>query len=154
MRSASRWIWPVLVVALSAQGLAGNDYWSKQKRPASDDDEEAPPPVPPDAGPVLTQPEIVATLQKRREEIQSCYEAELPKNRSLAGHVVVQFTILATGAVSGLSVKESTLHSPSVERCILRVAGAIVFSPKPSSPITLAYGWTFGVTPSKGAKAQ
>jgi hypothetical protein len=146
-------IWPAFVLLLlSLESHAVQKTTpdtTSRKAVVSDDQEDEEPVKPPDAGPVFTQAQIIATLRGKRDDMQHCYEAELPKNRSLAGHVVVQFTIQSSGAISDLSVKETTLGSPPVEQCILHIAGGIVFSPKPSSPITLAYGWNFGVTPSK-----
>ncbi len=155
MRPARTGVWPAIaLLVLSVQGYAITkttaDSAPKRAPAASDDNDlEEAPPKPPDAGPVLTQPQIIATLKSHRDEIQRCYETEATKNRTLAGHVVVQFTITATGAISDLGVKETTLKSLPVEQCILHIASGIVFSPKPASPITLAYGWNFAMTSSK-----
>jgi hypothetical protein len=136
----------------STSGAYSSNASSQEKREVPPDD-KAPAPVtasPTDAGPALTQAAIVSILRSRRDDIQRCYEAELSKHPGLAGHVLVQFTILPTGEVSGLTTKETTLGSPAVEGCLLRLVSGIVFLPKPWNPVGLVYGWTFGVTP--GAK--
>ena len=61
---------------------------------------------------------ILRVVRRHKNEVKSCYEAELAKNSNLQGRVVIEFTIDTTGTVTDSTVKSSTLDSPTVEECI------------------------------------
>jgi TonB family protein len=61
---------------------------------------------------------IRRVVRQHRREIKFCYEQELQKNKELKGRVIVKFTISATGSVVSAVVKDSSLKSAAVERCM------------------------------------
>src|SRR5262249_49373145 len=88
----------------------------------------------------LGQPEVQGDLDKaivhryvkrNRQKLQYCYEKELMVKPSLAGAVTVEFTIEATGDVSGA---KATGIDPNVASCAKDVVASIQF-PKPKTGI-------------------
>jgi len=77
----------------------------------------------------LNKDAIKALVQKHRAEIKQCYEAGLTDNPSLAGKVVVDFTIGSTGEVTEASVKESTLGREDIDACLVSVVDGWRFDP-------------------------
>ena len=61
---------------------------------------------------------IRRVIRRHRREIKYCYERELIKNKSLAGKVIVSFTISGTGAVVAASAKGGTLGNAAVSSCV------------------------------------
>ncbi len=55
-------------------------------------------------------------------EIRSCYNQALVKNPTLEGRVLVQFTVLNTGKVSGVVIQEDTTKAvgPCVQKAVKR----------------------------------
>jgi hypothetical protein len=53
-------------------------------------------------------------------EVRSCYNAGLTKNPNLEGRVLIKFTILPTGKVSGAMVEENTTKVSAVGDCIAK----------------------------------
>jgi hypothetical protein len=64
-------------------------------------------------------------LRRSLARIRYCYERELLRSPRLAGKVVLDFTIAATGTVSG--AKARGLGSRQVERCIEEVIAGLQF---------------------------
>jgi outer membrane biosynthesis protein TonB len=64
-------------------------------------------------------PEVIKkVIDENKNQIRYCYEVELQRNQNLEGRVNMTWIIGATGAVASVKVKESTINSPNVERCI------------------------------------
>jgi len=90
-------------------------------------------------------PEVIQRIVRQNfGRFRLCYEQGLRKAPTLAGQVVVKFTIDAAGAVSSASNGGSTLPNPTVVSCIVRGFGNLSF-PQPEGgvvvvtyPITLA----------------
>jgi TonB family protein len=75
--------------------------------------------------------EIIRRIIRRHiNEVKFCYQKELMANESLAGRVIVQFTIAATGRVIVSKVQSSTLGNSKVEKCIAMAVRRWLF-PKP-----------------------
>lgn len=58
-------------------------------------------------------------IDGNKNQIRYCYEVELQRDDSLAGRVAVSWTIVATGLVEAVQIKESTIHNAKIERCIV-----------------------------------
>jgi hypothetical protein len=83
---------------------------------------------------------IRRVVRQHRKEIKYCYEKELQKNKNLKGRVVVKFTISATGSVVSALVKETTLNSAGVERCMTTKIRRWVFpEPKGGGIVIVKY---------------
>ncbi len=61
---------------------------------------------------------IDAVIKRHIQQIQYCYERELPANPKLAGKIVVNFTIEADGRVSTSRIKSSTIEEKRVDGCV------------------------------------
>ncbi len=73
---------------------------------------------------------IKAVIDAHKGEIRRCYEQALVQEPQLEGKVTVTWMIAETGKVARVSVKESSLNSPAVERCITQAVSRWVF-PEP-----------------------
>ena len=73
---------------------------------------------------------IDSYVRKSVDEIKKCYEDELVKDPKIAGRVVINFIIQATGNVVKSKVQRTTMNNPKVEQCAAEVVKKIKF-PKP-----------------------
>ena len=88
---------------------------------------------------------IRAVVRQHMSEIKDCYEKALSKNPKLEGKIVVQWTIIPSGAVSEVHVKSSSLNSSAVEACSLsKIKNWRFPSPPPKSAAVVSYPFTFG----------
>ncbi|MBX7149664.1 AgmX/PglI C-terminal domain-containing protein [bacterium] len=87
---------------------------------------------------------IDAVIKLKMSQIKYCYQRELQNDPSLAGKVVVQFTIKADGTVDASSVKihTTTLNSPAVEKAILDRFKLMTF-PESSGVTVVKYPFIF-----------
>lgn len=76
-------------------------------------------------------------IRQHVNEVRFCYEKELTRDGGLQGRVLVQFTILPTGAVNGSVVQSSTMGNPAVEQCIAGAVRRWQF-PRPENGIVVA----------------
>ncbi len=75
---------------------------------------------------------------------RGCYEEELKNYPRLEGRVVVAWEIDNSGSVKNAKVKESTLKSPAVENCMLKIFTTLKFpKPPPDYSATVIYPFVF-----------
>ena len=87
---------------------------------------------------------VVRQIRARLRAIQTCYERELRNNPTLAGRVMVRFTIQETGTVSGASATENTTGSPAVAQCVVSAISRFRFNPGPEGgSVSFAYPFVF-----------
>lgn len=72
-------------------------------------------------------------------EIKRCYQVELDKNESLQGRVQVNFTIGSDGKVTKSTLEQTTLGSPSAEKCIVNAVRSWQFPMPKSEPVVVTY---------------
>lgn len=98
------------------------------------DGKPAPDEVPNNFGETVVGPiekEVVRKIiEQHINEVKNCYELDLKKNERLSGRVLTSFTITKDGKVTEPKVGQSTLGSPSTEKCIVGVVSHWEF-PKP-----------------------
>jgi len=83
-------------------------------------------------------------IKQRLKSITRCYESELRKNPSLAGKVVVTFTIQERGNVTDAKVSENSTGSPGVADCVTRTISRFRFNPGPDGgSVTFRYPFVF-----------
>jgi TonB family protein len=70
---------------------------------------------------------IDSYIRKSEDEINKCYEKELAKDPKLAGRVLVNFIISASGDVSSSKVLRTTLGNAEVENCVAEQIKKIKF---------------------------
>ncbi len=61
---------------------------------------------------------IDEVVKRHMAQIRYCYQRELTKDPTLAGKIVVRFTIAKDGSVSAASVKTTTMNNSAVESCV------------------------------------
>jgi hypothetical protein len=92
---------------------------------------------------------IRRVVRTHLNEIRFCYSEALAKQPSLAGRVVVQFTIGGTGTVLASVLQTSTLASPSVEKCIVDATKRWAY-PKPEGGGLVVASYPFQLVPAGG----
>ncbi len=87
---------------------------------------------------------VVRQIRARIRAIQTCYERELRNNPTLAGRVMVRFTIQETGTVSNASATENSTGSPAVATCVVNTIRRFRFNPGPDGgSVSFAYPFVF-----------
>ena len=70
-------------------------------------------------------------VSSQREAIRSCYERAVQENSGLAGTCTVRIVITGDGTVGTTSFQNSSIHSVSLGRCLLRLVRTWRFPPPP-----------------------
>lgn len=78
--------------------------------------------VPPSAGdskpPPLSKENIREVIKRHLDEVRTCYERGLQRDRNLEGRVMVRFVIAWCGAVRSSEVQSSTLGDDDAANCV------------------------------------
>jgi Ca-activated chloride channel family protein len=91
--------------------------------------------------------EIIRRIIRRHiNEVRFCYEKELLTRPALAGRVLIQFTIAASGDVIASVVQSTTLGSPRAETCMVTAVKRWQFPSVPDGGIVLV-SYPFVFTP-------
>jgi TonB family protein len=90
---------------------------------------------------------IRRVIQQHINEVKTCYEAELEKNASLAGRLMVRFTVEPDGKVSESSVQESSLKSPAAEGCIRDAVRTWIFPKPQGGKVVVTYPFVLASAP-------
>jgi metallo-beta-lactamase class B len=92
--------------------------------------------------------EIIRRIIRRHiNEVRSCYERELTAKPELAGRILVQFTIAASGQVVASVLQSSTMDNARVESCTVQAVRRWEF-PKPVGGGTVNVVYPFVLTPA------
>lgn len=86
---------------------------------------------------------VAKVVNSHLQEVYACYERALLKDPSLAGKVVLEWTIGTNGRVVATRTKSSTLRNPSVESCIIRGLKAWTFPPARGGAVIITYPFIF-----------
>jgi hypothetical protein len=76
-------------------------------------------------GQVISQDEVQAGMELHESQFHACYLAE---KTDAKGAITADIIIGRDGRVEDVSVKETTIHLPSLEECILKTIRVIHFS--------------------------
>lgn len=88
----------------------------------------------------LTKEEIEAVIRANLAQIKWCYEKNLQGNRQLSGRVLSDFVIGTNGRVTSSNIAQSTLGSPSTEKCISDAVSRWKFPlPRGGGVVTVKY---------------
>ncbi|MFK7986242.1 MAG: TonB family protein [Sandaracinaceae bacterium] len=106
-------------------------------------------PLAEDSGPGTFDANIVTRhLRARLRAIQRCYERELRTDATLAGRVLVRFTITERGVVQGARAEENTTGSPATAACVVNTVRRFRFNPgAQGGDVTFAFPLTFSPQP-------
>lgn len=105
--------------------------------------EAAPPPAPAGGGiiggePILHRPVVVgaiavedveAGIAAHAAELRRCYEDERAKDATLAGRVLVSFTVARDGGVARATTRSTSLRHPPTEACLNERMAQVRFAP-------------------------
>ena len=94
----------------------------------------------------VSKTSVDMVIKSEMSRFRSCFIKEARKNPKLAGVVVVQFSINNEGKVTGGKVKESSLNSPLVEKCLVRSIYGLRFSPPKEGIAVVTYPFSFSIT--------
>lgn len=89
--------------------------------------------------------EIRRVVTQHLGQIKNCYMAELAVRPGLKGAVTVKWHISQTGGVTAANVESSTLDSPPVEECIVRVVRGWVFENPAGVEADASWGFGFSL---------
>jgi len=89
---------------------------------------------------------IDETINTASAAITTCYQTDLANNSELAGKVVYKIVISKEGTVSKVSVKESSLQSPTTEECIAVAIQSLKF-PEPAGGGIVIVSYPFIFSP-------
>lgn len=87
----------------------------------------------------LDKTAISGVVQRRLGAIKSCYERELKANPTLAGKIVVQFTIQESGRVGDVKVVSDSTSAPNVGKCIVTQISHFRFPSPEGGSVTASY---------------
>ena len=94
----------------------------------------------------LSRYAINATIAKYLSQVRRCYENQLNKEPGLEGLVTVSFQINGSGMLNYSKVKNTTLKSPVVEKCITTKMMSWKF-PKPKGGVNVNINYPFMLRP-------
>ena len=90
---------------------------------------------------------IRRTVRRHLNEVRFCYDQALAAHPSLAGRVVVQFTIAPTGRVLASLLQSTSLGSPAVEACVVVAVRRWEF-PQPEGGGLVSVSYPFLLSPA------
>lgn len=98
----------------------------------------------PEASAGLTRQEILAVIQANLNQIRHCYEQLLQRSPNASGKVAVNFQIGATGDVTTVSIKESTISDSIMRGCVTgRIQRWQFPKPRGTSSVDVSYPFVF-----------
>jgi hypothetical protein len=86
---------------------------------------------------------ITREIRSRRRAIAACYERALKQRPTLAGKLVVRFSIVAAGTVSAVDIDDDTLGAPEVGACVRALVLRWRFAPPTEAPVELSFPFVF-----------
>jgi len=86
---------------------------------------------------------ITREIRSRRKAIAACYERALKQKPTLAGKLVVRFSIAAAGTVSAVDIDDDTLGAPEVGACVRALVLRWRFAPPADAPVELSFPFLF-----------
>jgi len=86
---------------------------------------------------------IAREIRDRRRAITACYERALKQQPTLAGKLVVRFTIAAAGTVVSVAIDDDTLGAPSVAACVRSEILRWRFTTAGEGPLEISFPFVF-----------
>jgi protein TonB len=86
---------------------------------------------------------IAREIRTRRRAIAACYERALKNQPTLAGKLVVRFSLAAAGTVTAVDVDDDSLGAPDVTACIRGVVLRWRFPALTEGPAELSFPFVF-----------
>lgn len=130
---------PFLAATRPAGARAAARYPAINHVPETGDPRAIPEPTPEHDEQRIVSEAVVARLA----HVKGCYERELAKTPSLAGRVVMRWTIGTTGTTRDVSVVSDDLHAPTVTACVQSLVTKWHFEYAPKTPMTVEFPFVF-----------
>jgi hypothetical protein len=86
---------------------------------------------------------ITREIRARRKAIAACYERALKQKPTLAGKLVIRFSIAAAGTISAVDIDDDTLGAPEVGACVRGLVLRWRFAPPAEAPVELSFPFVF-----------
>lgn len=86
---------------------------------------------------------VAATIRRRQDAFQSCYENALKANSKLQGKLVVEFTIGDNGKVTDARVVRDGVGSAEVSTCVVATLKRIRFPAPSDGEVTISNSFVF-----------
>ncbi len=90
----------------------------------------------------LTKEEVARVIHSHMNEIRYCYESGILKDPTIAGKLLIDFRINASGVVPHAGITEASLRDPFVSQCLLSKLKAWKF-PHPRGGVMVAVSYPF-----------
>jgi TonB family protein len=91
----------------------------------------------------LAREALAEVINLHLQAVRGCYERALLKAPALTGKLVVEWTVTASGRVTGAKVKSKTLDSAQVESCVLQQIVSWQFPKPEGGPVQVTYPFVF-----------
>lgn len=86
---------------------------------------------------------VTQVVRRRTSAVKGCYEKQLKRTPDLAGKVKIQFTILESGRVSEVEVRENTTGNDDVGQCIIARVKRWRFPKPQGGSVTVSFPFVF-----------
>lgn len=86
---------------------------------------------------------VAATIRRRQDGFQACYETALKANSKLAGKIVVEFTIGDDGKVTEARVVKDTMNSGETNNCVVSLLKRLRFPAPSDGEVTINNTFVF-----------
>lgn len=86
---------------------------------------------------------VAATIRRRQDGFQACYETALKSNSKLGGKLVVEFTIAEGGKVTSARVINDGLNSGEVSTCVLNLLKRLRFPEPADGEVAITNAFVF-----------
>lgn len=93
--------------------------------------------------PARSPEEVRIVLELRKGALHAAYNQALRRNPKLGGKLVLEFTIVPSGGVEGISVRSSELNDAAFLDAIKSIAGQMQFPPEPVQTLVTTYPLDF-----------
>ena len=91
----------------------------------------------------VDQKGVTATIRRRQDAFQACYENALKANSKLQGKLAIEFTIGEGGKVTDARVVKDGLNSAEVASCVVATMKRIRFPAPADGEVTLSTSFVF-----------
>ena len=86
---------------------------------------------------------VAATIRRRQDGFQACYETALKVNSKLKGKLIVEFTIGETGKVIDANIAKDGLGSAEVGSCVIGLLKRLRFPAPSDGEVTISNTFVF-----------
>ncbi len=82
-------------------------------------------------------------MKNRVGALRSCYERALRRNPQLSGKLLLRFTIVPAGSITGVQLESDSLDDPDMSNCVRRLVLSWRFPAPQGGPMDVAFPFVF-----------